>query len=312
MKLFCINYMLELNIKNETSRLRAVVLGIAQSNGPTPKIEDAYDPKSIEHIKAGTYPTEEDMVKELDAVAKVFKKYDVQVFRPEVIRDCNQVFARDIAFVIEDKFIKANILPHREREIEAIHDVIDRIKPENIIKLPMECHVEGGDVMLWNDYIFVGTYSGSDYSNLITARTNTHAVVALQKLFPDKIVKAFELRKSNTNAKENALHLDCCFQPVGRDKAILHKNGFLIEQEYQWLVNFFGKDNIFEITKEEMYNMYSNVFSISEDVVISERNFTRLNTWLRSKGFTVEEVPYAEIAKQEGLLRCSTMPLIRD
>ena len=47
-------------------------------------------------------------------------------------------------------------------------------------------------------------------------------------------------------------------------------------------------------------------------VVISEKNFTRLNTWLRAQGITVEEVPYAEIAKQEGLLRCSTMPLIRD
>ena len=61
-----------------------------------------------------------------------------------------------------------------------------------------------------------------------------------------------------------------------------------------------------------MYNMNSNVFSISEEVIISERNFTRLNTWLRENGFIVEEVPYAEIAKQEGLLRCSTMPLIRD
>ena len=61
-----------------------------------------------------------------------------------------------------------------------------------------------------------------------------------------------------------------------------------------------------------MYSMNSNVFSISENVIISEKNFTRLNTWLREKGFTVEEVPYAEIAKQEGLLRCSTMPLIRD
>jgi N-dimethylarginine dimethylaminohydrolase len=304
--------MLELNIKNETSRLRAVVLGTAKNNGPIPKIEDAYDPKSIEHIKAGTYPIEKDMIQEMDAVAKVFEKYSVQVFRPEVIKDCNQVFARDIAFVIEDKFIKANILPHREKEIEAIHDVIDQIKPENIIKLPIECHVEGGDVMLWNDYIFVGTYSGSDYPNYITARTNMDAVIAIQELFPNKTVKAFELRKSNSNAKENALHLDCCFQPVGKDKVILHKNGFLIEQEYQWLVNFFGMENIFEITKDEMYNMYSNIFSISENVVISERNFTRLNTWLRSKGFTVEEVPYAEIAKQEGLLRCSTMPLIRD
>lgn len=304
--------MLNLNIKNETSRLRAVVLGTAKSNGPIPNIEDAYDPKSIEHIKAGTYPIESDMINEMESVAKVLEKYNVKVFRPNVITDCNQIFTRDIAFVIEDKFIKANILPDREREIEAIHHVIEQIKPENIIKLPDECHVEGGDVMPWNDYIFVGTYSGSDYSNFITARTNMDAVIALQELFPNKTVKAFELRKSNTNAKENALHLDCCFQPLGKDKAILHKNGFLVEKEYQWLVDFFGEENIFEITKDEMYNMYSNIFSITENVVISEKNFTRLNIWLRSHGFTVEEVPYAEIAKQEGLLRCSTMPLIRD
>ena len=58
--------------------------------------------------------------------------------------------------------------------------------------------------------------------------------------------------------------------------------------------------------------MNSNVFSISEKVIISEQKFTRLNTWLREQGFIVEEVPYAEIAKQEGLLRCSTLPLIRD
>ena len=61
-----------------------------------------------------------------------------------------------------------------------------------------------------------------------------------------------------------------------------------------------------------MYNMNSNVFSIAPDVVVSEKNFTRLNTWLRDNGFTVEEIPYAEIAKQEGLLRCSTLPLIRE
>ena len=108
------------------------------------------------------------------------------------------------------------------------------------------------------------------------------------------------------------MHLDCCFQPIGKNKAILHKNGFLVQSEYEWLVNFFGKENIFEITKEEMYCMNSNVFSISSEVIISEKKFIRLNIWLRENGFIVEEVPYAEIAKQEGLLRCSTLPLIRD
>lgn len=304
--------MIQLNVTNETSRLRAVILGTAVSNGPTPAIEDCYDPKSIEHILAGTYPVEKDMTKEMESVVSILDKYDVKVYRPDVLKDCNQIFARDMAFVVEDKIFRANILPHREKEIEAMRYIWDQIEDAKRIVLPEECHVEGGDVMPWHDHIFIGAYSGDDYSDYITARTNMDAVIAIQELFPHKTVKSFELRKSNTDPKENALHLDCCFQPVGKDKAIIHKNGFLIESEYNWLVNFFGKENVFEITKDEMYDMNSNIFSISEDVVISEKNFTRLNTWLREQGFKVEEVPYAEIGKQEGLLRCSTMPLTRD
>jgi len=245
-------------------------------------------------------------------VREVLEKYDVQVFRPNLVKDLNQIFTRDIAFVIDDVFIKANILPDREEEIEAIQYVIDQIDPNKVIELPEDVHVEGGDVMLYNDHLFIGAYYGEDYPQFITARTNLKGVEHIRKMFPNKKVRSFNLRKSNTEARDNALHLDCCFQPVGRGKAILYPAGFLDQEEYQWLVNFFGKENIFEITRQEMYDMNSNVFSISEDVVISERNFTRLNTWLRENGMTVEEVPYAEIAKQEGLLRCSTLPLIRD
>jgi len=304
--------MLKLNVQNETSRLRAVVLGTAKSSGPTPKPEEAYDPKSLEHILAGTYPKEEKMIKEMDAVCAVFKKYDVQVFRPEVIENVNQIFARDIALVIDNKIIDCNILPDRQEEIEAIRYVINQIDRRNIITLPHEAHIEGGDVILHNDYIFVGVCTRPDYKNLITARTNSLAVKMIRDHFPNKIVKSFELRKSNTDPKNNALHLDCCFQPVGFGKAILHKNGFLIEEEYKWLVNFFGRENVFEITKDEMYNMKSNIFSIAPDVVISEINFNRLNAWFEKQGITVEKVPYTEIGKQGGLLRCSTMPLIRD
>ncbi len=303
---------MQLHIVDETSPLKAVILGTAESCGPVPKPEEAYDPKSLEHILAGTYPKEEDMILEMDAFAKVFHKHGVEVYRPEVLKDCNQIFSRDIAFVIEDKLFHSNILPDREREFEAIHEVLEKIEPNKIIRPPEEVHIEGGDVMPWNDFIFVGTYTGADYPDYITARTNKEAVEYLREMFPHKTVKSFELRKSNTDPKENALHLDCCFQPVGKDKAILHKNGFLREEEYQWLVDYFGRENIFEITKDEMYQMFSNVFSISPEVVVSEQNFTRLNNWLREQGFTVEEIPYAEIAKQEGLLRCSTMPLIRE
>ena len=304
--------MLHLNVVDEISPLNAVVLGIAKSSGPVPRPEDAYDPKSLEHILHGTYPKEEDMIPEMEAFATVFRKYGVEVFRPELIEDCNQIFSRDIAFVIGDKLIKANILPDREEEFEAILHVLEFIDPEKILYPPDEVHIEGGDVMPWYDHIFIGTYTGHDYPDYITARTNIEGVEYIRDMFPDKKVKSFELRKSIIHPRENALHLDCCFQPIGKNKAIIHKNGFLVEEEYQWLVDFFGPENLFEITADEMYHMFSNVFSISPDVVVSERNFTRLNNWLRDQGFTVEEIPYAEVSKQGGLLRCSTLPLVRE
>ncbi|SEH92117.1 N-Dimethylarginine dimethylaminohydrolase [Paenimyroides aquimaris] len=303
---------MNLHVTDETSRLKAVILGTAKSNGPTPTIDEAYDPKSLEHIKAGTYPVEADMINEMEAFNEVFKKYDVKVYRPEIIEDYNQIFSRDIGFVIDDVFIKANILPDRERELDAIQYVIDQMDPNKVVRPPDEVHIEGGDVMLWNDHIFIGTYKGSDYKDFITARTNMAGVQYIKELFPNKIIKEFDLVKSKIEPRDNALHLDCCFQPVGSNKGIIYKSGFREEADYMYLVNLFGRENLFHIEREEMYHMNSNVFSIDKDVVVSERNFTRLNNWLRDHGFTVEEIPYAEISKQEGLLRCSTLPLIRE
>ena len=147
--------MLQLNIKDETSRLKAVVLGTAENNGPTPTVEEAYDPKSLEHIKAGTYPVEADMIAEMEAFNKVFQKYDVKVYRPEIISNYNQIFTRDIGFVIDDVFIKANILPDRERELDAIQYVIDQIDTQKVVRPPEEVHIEGGDVMLWNNHVLL-------------------------------------------------------------------------------------------------------------------------------------------------------------
>jgi N-dimethylarginine dimethylaminohydrolase len=304
--------MLQLNVKNECSKLRAVVLGTALNNGPTPAPEEAYDPKSLEHILSGTYPVEADMIKEIEALNVVFEKYGIKVYRPELIENYNQIFVRDIGFVVEDFFIKANILPDRERELAAIQYILDQIDPKKIFSPPEEVHIEGGDVIVYNDYIFIGTYKGSDYKDYITARTNVQGVGYIKNLFPNKIVKEFDLVKSKIEARDNALHLDCCFQPVGNSKGIIYKSGFREEADYMFLVNLFGKENLFHITRDEMYHMNSNIVSIAPNVVVSEKNFTRLNNWLRDNGFIVEEVPYAEIAKQEGLLRCSTLPLVRD
>ena len=304
--------MLNLNVNNETSKLKAVVLGTALSLGPTPKLEDCYDPKSREHVLNNTYPIEEDLTQEMQEFCDVLKEYNVTVYRPEKIENYNQIFSRDIAFVIEDKFVFANVVEDRAKEIQGIKHVYDQIEDQNIIHLPESCHVEGGDVILCGNYVFIGTYSADDYSKYITARTNSQAVDVIEKLFPNKTIIPFELLKSNDDARNSALHLDCCLQPVGNNKAITCPDGFLDKNQYQWIVDLFGADNIFEISREEMYNMHCNIFSIDKNVVVSDRTFTRLNTWLEKNNFIVEKIKYTEVSKQGGLLRCSTLPLIRE
>lgn len=301
----------KLFISDECSPLRTVILGTAASNGPTPLAEEAYDPKSLAHILAGTYPLEEAMISEIAAFEAILKKYRVEVLKPRLLKDTNQLFTRDIGFTIEDKFIIGNILPDREAEIEAIRWILTDIDPKKIHRPPVEAHIEGGDVILWKDYIFIGTYQGPDYAAHITARTNQAGIDFIKTLFPHKKIVTFDLIKSRVDPYCNALHLDCCFQPIGTHQAIAYPGGFRNPQEYAELAALFGENNIFEITAAEMYAMNSNIFSISPQVIVSEENFHRLNDWLREQQYTVETVPYSEIAKQEGLLRCTTLPLWR-
>ena len=304
--------MIKINIDNESSKLNSVILGIAIDFGGTPNLEDCYDPKSKAHVKEGTFPTNDACVNEMDTLVNVFEKYDVEVFRPQNIMGLNQIFSRDIAFVISDKLVIPNIIDDRINEIDAIADVIVEISRDDVIRMPLNTRAEGGDIMPCNEFLFVGYSKKEDFEKYTVARTNKSALDFLALTFQNKIVKGFELKKSDNDPRENALHLDCCFQPIGKKMAILYKGGFKHSSDVDFLVNYFGENNIIELSKEEMYNMNSNIFSISDDIIISEKEFLRLNTELRKRGFIVEEVSYSEIAKMEGLLRCSTMPLIRD
>ncbi|MBP1677543.1 MAG: cytochrome biosis protein CcmF [Bacteroidetes bacterium] len=303
---------MNLNVKNETSTLKAVVLGQPGSMGKVPAPQETYDAKSYETVVTGTYPTEEAVSREMSAFEKVLLKYDVQVFRPWMLDNCNQVFARDVGFVIDDMIINSNIIPDREDEKEAYEVVYDQIAYNKIYNLPERAHVEGGDVVLCNDKVFVGVYTGADYPQLKTARTNEYAFGFLKELFPHKNFIPLELIKHDTDPYRCVLHLDCAFMPVSYNKALIYKDGFRFRKDYELLIEIYGRQNVFEITAEEMYLMNTNIFSISPEVVVSENNFTRLNRHLEEAwGLTVERIPYHEISKMGGLLRCSTLPLVR-
>ncbi len=286
-------------------------LGTADAMGKPPKLSDLYDPTSRKHLLANTFPKKEALQAALRSLEEVFLRYNVTVFRPDEVANCNQIFARDLGFVIDDIWVRANIIPHRADELHGLKTLQELIPKEKQLVFPENVHVEGGDVIIHDEHIFVGICTRKDYADLLTARTNLAAVNALQDAFPHKKVIPFELIKSNTIPEKNALHLDCCFQPVGATYAITCPEGFANPKDYRWIVDFFGQENIFEVSALEMSQMMCNVVSIRQDVVVSDSTFSRLNTWLRQRDITVEEVNFREIAKQGGLFRCVTMPLTR-
>ena len=303
--------MIKVKIENEYSRIKTVLLGIANDIGDPPSQLDTYDPRSLYHIKNNSYPSEDDLVKNVDSFCDKLLKHNVNVIRPKNIPKCNQIFTRDLGFVVSNIFFMSNIVPNRQDELQGIVDIIKDFNV-GVIKLPEFMHIEGGDVILHNDKLFIGTYSDLDYSSLITARTNIQSIDYLKKMIPNIEIIPINIKKSNRNIFENTLHLDCCFQTIGSDKAIICPDGFKNKEDYEFLIKLFGRKNIFLANANESFMLSSNVFVISPEVIVSHTNFKRLNLWLEEKGILVEKVNYSDVSKMSGLFRCSTLPLYRE
>lgn len=282
-------------IPNETAPLETVILGIAQDMGAPLDI----NPVSKSHIEKGTYPVEKDIIVELEGFAKVLKDAGIEVLRPKNLKGVEQIFTRDIGFVIEDKFVVANMKePVRQQEFPGIAHLIEELRAEDILKLPAGALVEGGDVLVHNEHIFVG----------ISRRTNMGGYEFLKQQFSNKSVHALPL-VVNDNPETNILHLDCAFQPIGDKFAILYEEGFKSKPEI--LYTIFGEENFIRVSLAEKQQMFPNVFSVAPNCIIVEQGFIRLKEELIKRGIESIDVKFSETSKLSGLLRCSTLPLKR-
>ena len=297
-------------IHNEYGRLLSVVVGVAQRMGGTPELEDCYDARSYESVQLKNYPSEEDCMVQMKGLIEVLESLDVQVLRLEVLPALNQVFARDIAFVIENQFIISNIIKDREEERDGMALIEAGINSTQIIMMPSGCRIEGGDVIVHNDHLFLGVSNDEDVNRYKTARTNYAGMEYLNNEFPAKEFKGFELLKDDWNPRGGSLHLDCAFQPIGRG-AVIAPHLFKHQKDVQWLKAFFGEENMYECDAYEAYDLNTNFFSVSPNDIILPASATKLDQWLVKQGYTTHLVNYNEIAKMGGLLRCSTMPLQR-
>ena len=299
------------NIHNEFGRLKSVVVGIASTMGAVPKLEDCYDARSFESVELGAHPTAADCAPQEDGFAALLEGLGIQVFRPLPLDATNQVFARDIGFVLFDQFIVPNIIEDRAAEYGAIEHVVDTIDSANIVQMPEGAFAEGGDVMLAGNTVYVGVSTDDDFETYKTARTNRAGFEFLASLFPERNFVAVELVKSDTNPRGTALHLDCAMHPL--DQCLLvYPPAFASKEALAAIEAKYDAENVFVCTDEEGYELTTNIFCVGpREIVIAER-FMRLKPWLEARGFKVHTVPYHQIVKMGGLLRCSTMPLERE
>ena len=300
---------MNLNINSETSKLKEVLIGNSYNFKSPLNFRDLYDPTSLLNYLKGKYPNKFRLQSQLSELKKILIKYGVKVHELDT-EDTNQIFARDLGFVIQDNFFVSSIIPDREKELNGLRSLLSNVK--NVIKLPKSAHIEGGDVVVTEDHVFIGYYDKNDYKSQITARTNKKAIKMIKELIKKKEVFPIELIKSSITPSLNALHLDCCFQPVSKNKAVMCKEAFANKIELNFLISYYGEKNIFNVTLDEMSKLYCNFFSINENTVITDKRFKRLMDWFCDIGLNVEKLDFSEISKLGGLFRCCTLPLIRE
>lgn len=272
-----------------------MILGIGTDQGKPYDI----NPVAKMHKEQGSYPTEEDIIREIDQAKLILEKAGVTVYRPQNLSEKKQIFTRDIGFVVDDTFVIANMKESvRRHEIRGIAHLLEQMPSDHIVEVPESATIEGGDVIVHGDHVFVG----------ISDRTNLQGYEFLKSQFPQKQVHAIPL-KVTKDPKTNILHLDCAFQPVGDQYAIFYEKGFLTQPKA--IHQCFEEDQLIRVSQEEMNHMFPNIFSISPKHVIIEEGFTRLIEELEKRNIQCSTVPYSETSKLSGLLRCSTLPLQR-
>ena len=301
---------MNLRAVNEWDALHTVVVGTAQSMGGTPLLQDAYDPKSKEHIRAGTFPIEKDCMAELDGLAALLEAHDIRVLRPQVLDDLNQIFARDVGVVIDDRLVATRMISDRAAEWQGIAPLLTDVRDSHVLTPPDGVRVEGGDVMPMNGEIWVGHSAGEDFGAYTTARTNEAALDWLSNQYTDWRVRGFELTKSDDDPRANALHLDCCLSVLAGGHALFHAKGLKHEEDRAFVRSQFD-GRLLEVDADQMYDMQCNLISITPEDVVSCPTFERVNAQLLDWGYRVHTSPLQETAKMEGLLRCVTLPLFR-
>lgn len=206
-----------------------------------------------------------------------------------ITKSSKQVYIKDIAFVIENVLFISNMsLKERKVEIEPIKKLALEEKLDYYI---MQNNIEGGDVVVGDNVIFVG----------LSSRTNLHSIEELKKVL---IFKGIKKEVISINFDNSMLHLDCVFSLIGKESALV--SPYVYDKE---VIEKYIK-NIIDVTKEEADNFATNIVYLGDKKLVTSN--ISIGNKLKKLGYYVKILDYTEIVKGEGSVDCSTLDLLRE
>lgn len=223
------------------------------------------------------------------AFEKKLREHNVEIIKlPSSERYPEQVFTRDIGFTVGDRLFLADMASDIRKGEEAA--LQNWLLKENIPFRVSESRVEGGDVIVDRNRVFIG----------ISSRTSEEAVSQLEQSLPDHEVIRVPFN-------EKYLHLDCVFNVLSPETGLYFPQAF-DDETRQKLESLY---DLIEVNESEQFTMGTNVLSIGEGQLFSLPQNPEVNTAMRKKGFDVIEVDFSEIIKSGGSFRCCSMPVVR-
>ncbi|REB08184.1 hypothetical protein DVB69_08305 [Sporosarcina sp. BI001-red] len=244
-------------------------------------VQKKYKDENIDRTKA---------MKQHEEFERKLKEHNIEVIKlPSSERYPEQVFTRDIGFTLGDRLFLADMASDIRKGEEAA--LQNWLLQENIPFRVSESRVEGGDVIVDRNRVFVG----------ISSRTSEESVQHLEQTLPDH-----EIIRVPFN--EKYLHLDCVFNVISPEVGLYFPEAFDVETRK----NLESMYNLIEVEKEEQFTMGTNVLSIGSGQLFSLPQNPQVNAAMRSKGFDVIEVDFSEIIKSGGSFRCCSMPVVRN
>lgn len=201
-----------------------------------------------------------------------------------------QVFMRDSGFTIGHTLYIARLESEiRQGEEEALTNYLTSInKPYHSLK---KGTIEGGDIILSGTTVYIGA----------SGRTSYDSINELQLNHPDLDFQWIEFNHAY-------LHLDCVFQPVSDDLALIYRKAIKPESIKKLEKRF----SLIDVPEEEQFHLGVNILSIGNGKIIALPMNKQTNKSLEEKGFVILEVEFSEIIKSGGSFRCVTLPVLRE